>query len=83
MKKVAKTIDLIIGRVESLLPFDNVSDARELLNAGEWGEALSIIVTQIYEYDKTISQSTMHLIESAHKLIGIESQILKKISVAD
>jgi hypothetical protein len=83
MKKVAKIIDNIIDHVESVLPPDNISGARELVNCGEWGEALSIIVTQLYEYDRVITYSTMQLIESAHKLMGIQDQDWKKISVSD
>lgn len=47
----------ILEQVSGALPVANVTDARELLEHNEWGEALSLICTQLYEYDVRIDQA--------------------------
>ena len=64
----------VIDAVEGTLPVDNINDARELLEHDEWGEALSLIYTQLYEYDVKVSQSTFELIKSAGSKMGLDSK---------
>ena len=53
----------VLDEVRSSLPGENVKDATALLEHAEWGEALSLICTQLYEYEVAISGRTYDQIE--------------------
>mgnify|MGYP005821798391 CR=1 FL=1 len=44
----------VLAAVASYLPHD-VANAHDLLDHNEWGAALSLICTQLFEYDVTVS----------------------------
>jgi len=67
-------IGSILDAVKASLPEENVTDACELLEHDEWGEALSLICTQLYEYDVPISSEIYDRIESA----GLQMQMPPK-----
>lgn len=72
----------VLEEVSAALPDENVQDARELLEHSEWGEALSLICTQLFEYDVAISGSTYDRIELLGRQMGMppkEWTMLKKL----
>lgn len=80
-KNIEETED-ILEVVKHLLPTDNVEDALELLNYAEWGAALSLICTQIYEYEVPISQSFYDEVERLGKrmeLVSADWEILREL----
>lgn len=72
--KVIGIVRGVINAVDGKLPVENINDARELLEHGEWGEALSLIYTQLYEYDVKVSQSTFDQIKLAGEKMGLDSK---------
>ncbi len=57
-KKLIAGIREVLNLVGTALPDQNVADAIDLLDHNEWGEALSLICTQLFEYDIRISDAT-------------------------
>ena len=55
----------MVEAVRCLLPDHNIRDAIELLDYREWGEALVLICTQLYEFDVTITDAHYERIQSA------------------
>jgi hypothetical protein len=82
-RKAADIIKEVIELVEDRLPAENVSDAREFLDHSEWGEALDLIVTQLYEFDLAVSQSVFSLIDSAGSKMGMDSKDWEILEVVD
>jgi hypothetical protein len=70
--EVIEIVEGVIDAVDGKLPVANINDARELLEHDEWGEALSLIYTQLYEYDIAISQSTFDQIELAGRKMELD-----------
>ena len=64
----------ILELVRETLPVENVNDTRELLENDEWGEALSLICTQLYEYEVEVDQALYDRIAAA----GSEMQLPPK-----
>ena len=56
-------IRVVVEEVRTSIPEENVRDAYEFIEYAEWGEALSLICTQLYEYDVPISNRTYEQIE--------------------
>ena len=72
--EVVNIIRDVINDVKGKLPVENINDAHELLDHDEWGEALSLIYTQLYEYDEEISQETFEQIKLAGEKMGLDSK---------
>jgi hypothetical protein len=72
--EIADIVGKVIHAVDGALPVENITDARELLDHDEWGEALSLIYTQLYEYDVKISRSVFKDIELAGNKMGLDSK---------
>jgi len=81
MKKIIPLIEKIIDAVKDDLPTENVTDARELLSHDEWGEALSLIYTQLHEYDVPISEKVFKMIDSAGCQMGMDNRGWKVLIV--
>jgi len=81
MSKVILLIEKIIDAVKGDLPADNISDAEDLLSHDEWGEALSLIYTQLYEYDVPVSEEVYSMIDSAGCQMGMDSRGWKDLTV--
>lgn len=60
---VERQLRSLVDSVSNTLPEQNILDATELLDHGEWGEALSLVCTQLYEYDVGITLDCYQLIE--------------------
>ena len=60
-----KEVRQMVEAVRCLLPDHNIRDAIELLDYREWGEALVLICTQLYEFDVTITDAHYERIQSA------------------
>lgn len=65
MNKLIPLIEKIIDAVENDLSAENIANARELLSHDERGESISLIYTQLYEYDIPVSEDVYNMIESA------------------
>ena len=70
--EVTGIVGEVIDAVDGKLPVENIVDARELLEHNEWGEALSLIYTQLYEYDVAISRTIFDQIEVAGNKMGLD-----------
>ena len=81
MNKIIPLIEKIIDTVKDDLPIENIADAKELLLHDEWGEALSLICTQLYEYDIPISEDTYNLIDRAGRQMGMDNQGWRELTV--
>jgi len=62
-KLITDGIRSVLENVGGALPKENVNDAYELLEHAEWGESLSLICTQLYEYDVMITGEIYEQIE--------------------
>ena len=71
----------VIDAVDGSLPAENVVDARELIAHDEWGEALSLVCTQLNEYDVAIPQAVFNLIESAGCRMEMNQEIWQVLTV--
>jgi hypothetical protein len=54
------------------LPDNNTADARDLIAHGEYGEALDLLCTQVYEYGVPVSSEAYKLIEECGKRMEME-----------
>lgn len=81
--EVVGIVEKVIDAVDGALPVDNINDARELLEHDEWGEALSLIYTQLYEYDVKVSQSTFEQIKLAGRKMGLDSKGWEVLGIED
>ncbi len=54
------------------LPENNTADARELIAHGEYGEALELLCTQVYEYEVPVTSETYKIIEACGKRMQME-----------
>jgi len=81
MNKIVSLIEEIIEAVKDDLPADNIMDARELLSHDEWGESLSLIYTQLYEYDIPVSKDVFKMIESAGNQMNMDNQGWKDLTI--
>ena len=61
----------LIEQLADILTAQDLMFARELLDAHEYGEALYVIVTQLYEYDSSISMSQYRQINTIGTEMGI------------
>lgn len=72
--KIISEIRSILSKVGNSLPVENIHDAEDLLEHNEWGESLSLICTQLYEYDITINQDMYEKIASLGREIDMPSK---------
>jgi hypothetical protein len=63
--KVIANIQQVLAATRDRLPAENVSDAEELLEHGEWGQAFDLVCTQLYEYEVRISEALYRIVEEA------------------
>jgi hypothetical protein len=54
------------------LPGENVADAKELITHGEYGEALELICTQIFEYGVPVPSVAYKIIEECGKRMQMD-----------
>ena len=73
--------DLVVSNIRKLLaqtggqlPPTNVKDAEDLLKYGEWGEALDLVCTQLYEYRITISQELYDIVEQCGLAMNLDAE---------
>jgi hypothetical protein len=59
-----KEIVSILSAVKESLPKQTIVSATEFWEHDEWGEALSLICTQLYEYNLPVSAKTFEMIKS-------------------
>ena len=83
MSKLVFLIEKVIDAVKDDLPAQNIVDARELLSHNEWGEALYLIYTQLYEYDISISKDTYQMIESAGTQMSMDRRGWEMLTIKE
>ena len=71
--KVVQNIRQLMADFASKLPSENITDAQDLIEHGEWGEAFDLLCTQVYEYELAVSQEQYALIDQTGGLMGLES----------
>ena len=69
-----KKLQNLLGKVEVLLNSNDYNNANEAICHGEYGIAFDIIVTQLYQYDVTITQSIFDLIEECGEILKLRKQ---------
>ena len=62
----------VLDAFANQLPRDDVSNIRELVEAGEWGVGFEILCTQLYEYDVEIPRALFHQLESIGHLMQMD-----------
>ncbi|MBN69943.1 MAG: hypothetical protein CME32_11785 [Gimesia sp.] len=72
---IVQGIYSILEEIGDSLPSENVIDTKELLEHNEWGEALDLLCTQLYEYDVEISSSTYEKIEWLGEKMEMEPKV--------
>lgn len=82
-EKIIKLVENIISAFNGKLPETNIIDARDLLYHDEWGEALSIICDQLYEYDIGVCEEDYRMIEAAGMKMGLDSEMWKRLTVTE
>jgi hypothetical protein len=75
--QIAGNIRRLLVEVGDGLPDGNIRDVDELLDHGEWGEALSLLCEQLYEYEVSISQTQYSLIEQSGAMMGMSVDVWK------
>ncbi len=70
--QVVANLTQMLGEVSTVLPRENISDAHDLLEHGEWGESLDLICTQLYEYEVPLSRHQYELIDRTGRMMKIE-----------
>jgi hypothetical protein len=54
------------------LPDNDIANARDLIAHGEYGEALDLLCTQVYEYEVPVSSEAYKLIEECGTRMQME-----------
>ena len=80
MSKLSKRIQAVLEEVKSDLDSEDIENAKELLEHDEWGEALSLIATQIYEYDIVLSD---YLIEEMRNIALQMKMDIKELNLIE
>ncbi|GEM_PF-3471445 len=80
-KAIPKIIDVIIYELEGVLAPRDLSAARSLNEHDEWGEALDIICTQLFEYDLCISKSIFEKIERVGSAMDLAPEMWRDIEL--
>jgi hypothetical protein len=62
----------LLGMFKDSLPEENQKDAEDLISHGEFGEALDLIVTQVYEYELPVSEQAYALVEELGRGMEID-----------
>jgi hypothetical protein len=70
---VIRNTRLLVEWFASELRPENIQDAGELLDHGEWGEAFDLICTQVYEYEVPVSREQYTVIEQTGRMLGMDS----------
>lgn len=81
-KSIENTIRQLINDVGFTLPPQNVADANDLLDHREWGEALDLICTQLFEYDVKVTSGVYYRIKSVGEIMKMPQatwEILKEL----
>jgi hypothetical protein len=74
-RQVRTNVAQLLVHVRSLLPETDANNAADLLKHDEWGEAFTLICTQLYEYDLSISQDVFELIEKTGKSMKLSPDV--------
>ena len=72
--QVIANIRKLLAATKDQLPPENVKDAEELLEHGEWGESLDLICTQLYEFGVTLSQELYRMVEQSGLAMNLDAE---------
>jgi hypothetical protein len=70
-RQIRKEVASILTAVKDSLSEQDVAHATELLEHDEWGVALSLICTQLYEYEIPVSAITFEQIKAVALLMQL------------
>jgi hypothetical protein len=59
-----------------LLPDQNITSIIELATHNEWGEAIEVLCTQLFEYDIKVSLKNYAILEEMIKEIGLDMNLV-------
>ena len=66
----------ITNDYRDLLPDQNITNIIELATRNEWGEAIEVLCTQLFEYDIKVSLKNYAILERMIKEIGLEMSLV-------
>lgn len=72
--KIEEIMQALIVRLDHMLPETDIANARELVDAGEYGVALDLLCNQLYEYDMTIDQQIFDSISHSATLMNMPAE---------
>lgn len=81
-RDVKRRIIRLAGAFAGRLPERDIEGVRDLAGAGEWGLALEVLATQIYEYDLVVSKSEYEEIAAIGAEFGVEERYWRVLTVA-
>ena len=82
-KRIVSVVQAIIDSVDKRLPDHSADHARELLEHDEWGEALSLICTQLHEYDIPVPAAVAASIKDAASLMNMDSSVWEQLTIEE
>ena len=82
-KNLIKTIRNVIVSVSDRLSDRDIENAYSLLENDEWGEALSLICTQLYEYDVAVDKATLDQIDLAGRHMNMDQKLWEVLETTE
>lgn len=79
MQQIENKVIMLLAAFEGSLPGQQLSEMRELAEAGEPGIALENLCTQLYEYDVIVSHERQQEIALVGKAMGIAESTWQKL----
>ena len=80
---IANRMLAILACTEASLPAEQMSDMRELVEAGEPGIALENLCTQLCEYNVVVSASYRHEVAAIGRAMGLAESTWQKLAEGD
>ena len=79
--RASAEVRAIIAQLDGIVPARDIDNALELVDAGEWGEALSLVCTQLHEHDLAISNKLHRRISACGEAMGMDAHEWSDICV--
>lgn len=83
MQQIENTVIAILADFGGSLPGEQLSEMRELVEAGEPGVALENLCTQLYEYDVVVSVERQREIAMVGTAMGLPESTWQKLDEGD
>lgn len=79
--QVEQDLRHLLNEVQGSLPNRDLQHVGRLIAAGEYGVALDVLCTQLYEYDKEVSPDTYRTIVDLARVAGSELGCCERLRV--